>query len=80
MRMEAIICNQKVVSNKFKACVRYLLPNFCFSPNDSPSKTMKNVFYFIQKALFVLEIFKFFYFHLPFFFSLSPIALEVDAR
>ena len=24
-----------------KACVRY------FSPNDSPSKTMKNVFYFI---------------------------------
>ena len=30
-----------------------------FSPNDSPSKTMKNVFYFIEKALFVLEIFKF---------------------
>ena len=32
---------------KFKACVRYFLPNFYFSPNDSPSKTMKNVFYFI---------------------------------
>ena len=32
---------------------------FIFSPNDSPSKTMKNVFYFIEKALFVLEIFKF---------------------
>ena len=30
-----------------------------FSPNDSPSKTMKNVFYFIQKALFILKIFKF---------------------
>ena len=28
-----------------------------FSPNDSPSKIMKNVFYFIQKALFVLKIF-----------------------
>ena len=31
----------------FKACVRYFLRNFHFSPNDSPSKTMKDVFYFI---------------------------------
>ena len=31
----------------FKACVRYFLSNFYFSPNDSPLKTMKNVFYFI---------------------------------
>ena len=31
---------------------------FIFSPNDSPSKTIKNV-YFIEKALLVLEIFKF---------------------
>ena len=30
-----------------KACVHYFLSNFYFSPNDSPSKTMKNVFYFI---------------------------------
>ena len=30
-----------------KACIRYFLSNFYFSPNDSPSKTMKNVFYFI---------------------------------
>ena len=30
----------------------------CF--NDSPSKIMKNAFYFIIKALFVLIIFKFF--------------------
>ena len=29
---------------------------FIFSPNESPLKTMKNVFYFIKKALFVLEI------------------------
>ena len=28
----------------------------CF--NDSPSKMMKNAFYFILKALFVLKIFK----------------------
>ena len=32
---------------------------FIFSPNDCPSKTLKNVFYFIEKALFVLEIFRF---------------------
>ena len=32
---------------------------FIFSPNDSPLKAMKNAFYFIKKALFVLEIFKF---------------------
>ena len=30
-----------------KACVRYFLPNFYFSPNDWPRKTMKKVFYFI---------------------------------
>ena len=37
---------------------------------DRPSKTMKNVFYFIKKADFVLEIFKFLYFF-PFFSTLS---------
>ena len=30
-----------------KACVRYFHQIFIFSPNDSPSKTMKNAFYFI---------------------------------
>ena len=30
-----------------------------FAPNNSSSKTMENVFYFIYKALFALEIFKF---------------------
>ena len=30
-----------------KACVHYFLSNFYFSRNDSPSKTIKNVFYFI---------------------------------
>ena len=32
---------------------------FIFSSSDRPLKTMKNVFYFILKALFVLEIFRF---------------------
>ena len=32
---------------EIKACVRYLLTNFCFAPNESPSKAMKDVFYFI---------------------------------
>ena len=30
-----------------KACVHYFLSNVYFQPNDSPSKTMKNTFYFI---------------------------------
>ena len=29
-----------------KACVLYFLSNFIFSPNDSPLKIMRNVFYF----------------------------------
>ena len=63
-----------------KACVRYFLSNFYFSSNDSPLKTMKNIFYFIKKALSVLKIFTYLYFRLPFFFSLSAIALEVDPK
>ena len=30
-----------------KACVRYFLSSFYLSPNDSPSKTVKNIFHFI---------------------------------
>ena len=30
-----------------KACVRYFHQIFIFSPNDSPSKTMKNALYLI---------------------------------
>ena len=62
--------------NGLKACVWYFLSIFYFSPNGSPSKTMKNAFYFIKKALFVLEIFVF----LPLFSPQSAIALEVDWR
>ena len=35
------------ISKSIKACACYSLSNFYFSPSDSPSKTMKNVFYFI---------------------------------
>ena len=40
---------RELTQNKtnFKACVHYFLRNFYFSPNDSPSKTMKDAFYFI---------------------------------
>ena len=50
----------------FKACVCYFLFYFYFSPNDIPSKTMKNVFYFIKKALFVFVFLSF-----PLFFLVS---------
>ena len=59
-------CNLLLIVH-IKACVCYFLSNFYFSPNDSPSKHMKNVFYFIKWFLFVLEMFKFLYFCLPFF-------------
>ena len=31
----------------FKACVRYFITNFYFSPNGSASKTMEDAFSFI---------------------------------
>ena len=44
------LCSDKFIwltgfSGEIKACVRYFLTNFYFSPNDSTSKTMKDVFY-----------------------------------
>ena len=48
-----------VALSYFKACVCYFYQIFIFSPNDSTSKTIKNVFYFIEKALVILEIFRF---------------------
>ena len=37
----------EVTSVIVKACVHYFLSKFYFSPNDTTSKTMENVFYFI---------------------------------
>ena len=42
--------------HKPKACVSYFYQIFIFSVNYSPSKIMK-IAYFIEKTLFVLEIF-----------------------
>ena len=56
----------------FKACDRYFLSNFFSNQMIALQKLWKMLFtfYFIWKALFVLEIFRFLYFHLPLFFSL----------
>ena len=45
---------------------------FIFSPNDSPSKTMKNVFLFHLKSSFRSRDIQIFYFRLPLFFSPDP--------
>ena len=37
----------KSSDSKVKACVCYFLSKIYFSPNDSSSRTMKNIFYFI---------------------------------
>ena len=42
--MSSLPCTELPV---LKACVCYFLANFHFLPNDNPSKTMKDVFYFI---------------------------------
>ena len=61
-----------------KACVRYFHQFFIFSPNDSPSKTLKNAFYFFKKALFVYEIFKFFCISAPPSFTCRPLLCNVS--
>ena len=43
----------KITEKRLKACVRYFLSNFYFSPNDSPSKTMKD--FFSTKKLFLFS-------------------------
>ena len=40
----------KTLVELFKACVRYFLSNFYFSPNHSPSKTMKNVLFYLKSS------------------------------
>ena len=61
-----------------KACVHYFLSNFYFSPNDSPFKTMKSFLFYLKSSFPSEDIFL--YFHLPLFFFLSAIALEIDQR
>ena len=45
-----------------KACYRcFFFQIFIFSPSERSSKILKNVFYFMEKSLFVLEIFRYLY-------------------
>ena len=52
--------SKKAVYKELKLVSAICYEIFIFSPNNSPLKTTKNVFYFMKKALFILEIFKFF--------------------
>ena len=49
--------NTLEISSKLDSHLAKKIFFFCF--NDSPSKKMNNVFYFILKDLFVLKIFTF---------------------
>ena len=64
----------------FKACVRYFLSKFYFSPNDGPSKTMKNIFLFHLKSSFRSRNIQFFVFFSPSFPNLpdSKGQMEVE--
>ena len=53
MFMATLSALQKVIFNQiviFKACVSYFLSNFYFSPNDNPSKAMKNVLFHLKSS------------------------------
>ena len=50
----------------FEAFTHYFLSIFFFSLSDRPSETMKNIFHFIVKALFVLKYSNFCILFLPF--------------
>ena len=81
--MEKVYRKHKLKTNAmplFKGCVCYFLRKLYFSPDGSPSKTMKDVFYLIYKDPFILKIFKCLYFNLSLFFSLSAAALERDPK
>ena len=56
-----------------KACVRYFLSNFYFSPNDIPSKAMKNVFILSKKLISFLRYLNFCIFVFPPFFPCQPL-------
>ena len=56
-----------MLESLFKACVGYFFSNFMFSSNDSPSKTMKNVFLFHWKSSFRSRDIKIFVIFFPSF-------------
>ena len=74
------IMKKEMTEKNFKTCVRYISLNFYFSPNDSSSKIMKNVFLFHLKSSFRSRDIQIFVFLSSPLFSLSAIDLEVDSR
>ena len=57
--------NIYIVSKSFKGCVRYIFAFVCFlCVKESTCETTKNVSYFTVKAIFVLEIIKFWIFQM----------------
>ena len=50
------VIKEKYQQNAFKGCVCYIFTSLFFM-SQSNLETRKNVFYFISKVLFVLEIF-----------------------
>ena len=57
-----------------KACVRNFLSNGYFSPNDSPSKTLKKVFFIATKMIFSFSRYSTFCtFVFPSFFPFQPL-------
>ena len=63
---------------KFVSAIFYQI--FIFHQMIAIQKLWKIIFVSSKKALFVLEIFKFFYIRPSLFFALSAIALEIDSR
>ena len=57
--------------SRIKACVRYFLSNFCFSPNESPLKTIENILISSEKLFTFSRYSKFCICVFPSFFPVS---------
>ena len=55
----------------FKACVCYFHQIFIFLPNDSPSKTMKNVLFHLESSFYSQDIQIFIFLSFHFFLQVS---------
>ena len=63
--------NFHIYGIKFKACIRYFLSKFYFSPNDSPSKTEKSFLFHGKNSFCSRDIQIFVYSSSPLFFPVS---------
>ena len=65
------IATEKDISSELKSCVRYFLPNFYFSPYDSPSKTEKCFLFHLKSSFCSRDIQIFVIPSSPFFLPIS---------